>query len=350
MHRPQGLARLGRVTPFLPGDACGYLDGSLDPAAGQRTELSHLNAADRHCVKNKIGEILSGNKGARMPVILVPAGGSESDAAVFETALTAARPLSAHLRFFHVRVRPGEAAEHTPHAEFAIGAAVRNELDRLRSQSELRARAALRHVEEFCGHSGIPIGNSTSASDSVSASWCEEEGPSMECLMRKARHCDFVVMGRQTKPNGLRSDCLEQLLLGCGRPIIVAPRQPPTTLIGTTMVCWRESAEAARAVAAAMPYLTRSRRVLLVSIAGASDNGAADLAEYLGWCGISPEVRHINRKSGATAELLASTAQEVSADLLVMGAYEHSRMLEIIFGGCTQAFIRSADATVLFAH
>jgi nucleotide-binding universal stress UspA family protein len=285
-----------------------------------------------------------------MAVILVPAGGGESDAAVFETALTAARPLSAHLRFFHVRVRPGEAVEHTPHAEFAIGPAVCNELDRLQSQSELRARAALRHVEEFCGISEVRIGNSTDASGSVSASWCEEEGPSMELLMRKARHCDFVVMGRQTKPNGLRSDCLEQLLLGCGRPIVVAPRQPPTTLIGTAMVCWRESAEAVRAVAAAMPYLRRSRRVLLVSIADAPGKGTTDLAEYLGWHGVRPEVRQLSRNSGSTAELLAAVAQDDRADLLVMGAYGHSRVREIIFGGCTQAFIRSAEVPVLFAH
>jgi nucleotide-binding universal stress UspA family protein len=284
-----------------------------------------------------------------MAVVLVLAGGGESDAAVFKTALAAAQPLSAHLRFFHVRVGPGEAAEHTPHAEFAIGLAVRNELDRLQSQSEVRARAARRHVEEFCGNSGIPIGNS-GASDSVSASWCEEEGPSTACLMRKARHCDLIVMGRQRRPNGLRSDCLEQLLLGCGRPIIVAPRQPPTTLIGTTMVCWRESAEAARAVAAAMPYLTRSRRVLLVSIAGAPDGEADNLAEYLDWHGIRPEVRQVRRKSGSTAELLAAVAQESKVDLLVMGAYGHSRMREIIFGGCTQAFIRNAEAAVLFAH
>jgi nucleotide-binding universal stress UspA family protein len=284
-----------------------------------------------------------------MAVILVPAGGGESDVAVFETALAAAKPLSAHLRFFHVHVRPGEAAEHTPHAGFAIGPAVRNELDRLRLQSEVRARTALRHFEEFCGNSGIPVGNS-GAADSVSASWCEEEGPSTTCLMRRARHCDFIVMGRQTRPNGLRPDCLEQLLLGCGRPIIVAPRQPPTTLIGTTMVCWKESAEAARAVAAAMPYLMKSRQVLLISIADAPDNEADDLAEYLGWHGIRPEVRQVRRKTGSTAELLAKVAQESKVDLLVMGAYGHSRMREIMFGGCTQAFIRNAEAAVLFAH
>jgi len=288
-----------------------------------------------------------------MAVILVPVGGGESDAPVFATALTAARLLSAHLRFCHVRVEPGEAVEHTPHAEFAIGSAVRNELDRLQSQSDLRARTALMHVEDFCRNSGISIHADVDTSDSVSASWCEEQGPSMKCLMRKARHCDLVVMGRQTKPHGLPSDCLEQLLLGCGRPIIVAPRKPPTTLTGTTVVCWKDSAEAARAVAAAMPFLKGSKRVVLVSIADGPDHGAAELAEYLGWHGIRSDVRKIGRKNHndeATAQLLASTAQEYAADLVVMGAYGHSRMWEIIFGGCTQAFIKNADAAVLFAH
>lgn len=285
-----------------------------------------------------------------MAVILVPTGGGGSDGAVFKTALGAAQALSAHLRFFHVRVGSGEAALHMPHAGFAIGAAVRSELGRLRLQSELRAQAALQHVREFCGSSGIPITNLASAADSISASWCEERGPSLELLMRKARHCDFVVMGRQTKPNGLPSDCLERLLLGCGRPIIVAPPQPGSTLIGTTMVCWRESAEAARAVAAAMPFLTRSRRVLLVSIAEAPGDGPNDLADNLRWCGVRPEVCRVDRTNGSIAELLASSARDAGADLLVMGAYGHSRTREIIFGGCTQAFIRNAETAVLFAH
>ena len=67
-----------------------------------------------------------------MKKILVPAGGSKTDLAVFETALAVARPLGAHLEFRHVHLDASEAALHTPHVEFARGAALRNALDHSR--------------------------------------------------------------------------------------------------------------------------------------------------------------------------------------------------------------------------
>jgi nucleotide-binding universal stress UspA family protein len=99
-----------------------------------------------------------------------------------------------------------------------------------------------------------------------------------------------------------------------------------------------------------MPFLTRSGRVPLVSIAEAPGEGANALADYLRWHGIRPEVRWVVRTNRSIAELLASSVREAEADLLVMGAHGHSRMREIIFGGCTQAFIRNAETAVLFAH
>ena len=82
--------------------------------------------------------------------ILVPVGGGDADEAVFETALTVARPLLAHLEFLHVHVRPGEAAHHTPHVDFARGAALRNALQDLGDKAATRAAEAARHVSEFC--------------------------------------------------------------------------------------------------------------------------------------------------------------------------------------------------------
>ena len=77
-----------------------------------------------------------------MKTILVPVGGSDTDEVVFETALTVARPLAAHLEFLHIRVGAGGAALHTPHVAFARGAALRNALDDLAQQGESRAATA----------------------------------------------------------------------------------------------------------------------------------------------------------------------------------------------------------------
>jgi hypothetical protein len=78
-----------------------------------------------------------------------------------------------------------------------------------------------------------------------------------------ARHYDLVVVGRRTGPNGLPPNLIERILLGSGRPLLIAPPRPPSLLLGTVMVCWKETAEAARAVAAAMPLLANAERVVL---------------------------------------------------------------------------------------
>lgn len=118
------------------------------------------------------------------------------------------------------------------------------------------------------------------------------------------------------------------------------------------MVCWTESAPAAHAVAAAMPFLSKSERVVLVHIAneGTSSTGVDDLADHLRQDGVRPEVRCLRRSRASTAEKLASAARECRADLVVMGAYGHSRMREMLFGGCTQSFLDTAQTAVLFVH
>jgi Transposase DDE domain len=91
---------------------------------------------------------------------------------------------------------------------------------------------------------------------------------------------DSQAVRRDTKrPNGLPADFLEQLLVGCGRPVLIAGPAPTPAFAGTIMVCWKESPEAARAVNAAMSFLRHARRVVVISIAENDDNPAESLAE-----------------------------------------------------------------------
>src|ERR1700681_2014305 len=92
-----------------------------------------------------------------MKSFLVPIGGGDTDGAVLETALAAARPFFAHLRFLHVRVGVGEAAQHTPHMGFATGPALREALHGLETQSQDRSIAAAQHVLDFCARSNIEL-------------------------------------------------------------------------------------------------------------------------------------------------------------------------------------------------
>jgi nucleotide-binding universal stress UspA family protein len=257
------------------------------------------------------------------------------------------------MNFLHVHVGPGEAALNTPHTGFAMGPALSSALQELDTKAQTRSELAARHFREFCSNANVEIRDAPVRTDAVTASWREEDGSALPRILFHARHDDLVVVGRAKSANGLPADFLEQLLVGCGRPVLIAGAGPAPTLEGTVMVCWKETPEAARAVNAAMPFLVKARRVVVVSIAENGDNPAESLAEVarqLAWNGARAELRTILSSGGGVPALLSAAAQECSADLVVLGAYGRSRMHEILFGSCTQAVIRNAETSVLLMH
>lgn len=289
-----------------------------------------------------------------MKTILVPVGGGDADSLVFETALAVARPLAAHLEFVHVRVTAAEAAAHTPHLEFARGAALASALDALSGKGAQRSAVAERNVKDFCTRNGIEMFEAPHAAATVTARWRLDQGEPMERLVFHARHHDLVVMARPTQLDGLPPDRLETLLLGSGRPLLIAPSASAMSGLGTAMVCWKETRDAARAVTAAMPVLAKAHRVV---IAGVIENGAGALPEAIGdvvrelaWNGIAAEAHVLPRESRSTANSLFAAARALGADLMVMGAYGHRRLQQALFGGCTRSALEAAQCAVLLVH
>jgi nucleotide-binding universal stress UspA family protein len=261
-------------------------------------------------------------------------------------------PLHAQLAFLHVRISPGQAAPFTPHLDFARGPALREALRRLDNEAETRSAEAVRHVRQFCRRHGLALDEAPSPAPAVSATWREEHDDALGRLMRHARHNDLIVLGRAARSDGLPADLIEQLLLGCGRPVLIAPAQPRPSLVGTVLVCWQETAAAARALGAALPLLAASRRVVIASVEdgdGPRDD-AAELARHLARRGIAAEALRIRSDGRPAAEQLDAAAASCDADLLVMGGYSHSRTRELLFGGCTQRFIAGAERPVLLMH
>jgi nucleotide-binding universal stress UspA family protein len=288
-----------------------------------------------------------------LKTILVPTAGGDSDRTVFATALAAARPLASHLHFLHIHIGAGQAAANIPHADFAMGPALSNALAALETSADAHSAAAARHVAEFCARSKIEMRDTPDGGEFVTASWSAETGDALDQILFRARHHDLVVVGRAARPHGLPHDFIEQLLLGCGRPVLIANALPPQTLTGTIMVCWRETADAARAVTAATPLLAKAKRVFLTTVAERDGNvadGLNDLARQLAWSGVRAEVEIIAPNGMPISTLLAAAGDSHAADLMVLGAYGHSRAIETLFGGATQSFIQEADRPVMMMH
>jgi nucleotide-binding universal stress UspA family protein len=244
----------------------------------------------------------------------------------------------------------GEAARHTPHVAFARGAGLARALQELHAEDEARSTAAHAGFAAFCAQFNLPIVAHPSGYRGVTASLREESGDAKQ-LVRAARHSDLVVLGRHAHADGLPPDFIDHVLLRSGRPVLLAPAKQPRTLTGTIMVCWNETAEAARAVAAALPLMAKSRHVVIANVrerAHLPASGINDVVRHLAWYDVDADVRRLD---GSTAgERLAAAARECAADLVVLGAYGHSRTRELLFGGCTQHFLEDAESAVLLMH
>jgi nucleotide-binding universal stress UspA family protein len=285
--------------------------------------------------------------------IFVPASGSSTAASVFATALALARPLAAHLQFLHMHPAPSEAAIHAPHVEFCQGPAIGDALEYLRRQGDYLCAGAVRHFQERCEANSVPVVTVPDAQQSVTASWTEETKPLTARFMLHARHADLVVLGRPRNEDYMPAGMIESLLLGSGRPIVIAPDVPPRSVTGTIVVGWKETPEAARALAASLPLLQQASRVVLIAVAeenAAPAEALRDLARQLEWHRIYAEVNALANDGRATASQLTQAAAQLGAELLVVGGFGHGPLREMIFGGVTQALIEQAGMPVLLMH
>ncbi len=284
--------------------------------------------------------------------ILVPASGSPTDEAVFATALGLARPFGAHLRFLHVRLTPATAALAVPQFAFCRGAAISRELERLRALMDDLATRARRHVEDFCKTNGVCFRDTPSPAGAVTASCFEELDQPTERFLFHVRHSDLVVLGRRASRDHLPEGLVEDVLVDGGRPIVIA-HDPPPRGFGTIALGWKETPEAARALAAALPLLRQATQVFVLGIAekrAATRDAFEDLARQLTWHDIDARITLAGEASRPVGSQLLEVAASLKADLLVLGGFGHARARELVFGGVTHAVINDAALPVFLMH
>ena len=282
--------------------------------------------------------------------ILVAASGSAGDEALFATALAAAAPVAAHLVFLHVRV---DATEMAVAMTSGGGTVVRSVLDQLDAEVRQKEARVCGAIEAFCHRSGVRLGPADPAAAGPSAELALEVGSECQFVAEYGRFADLLVVGRGHEQQDAALDVLETALMDTGRPLLIAPDQPPAALTGTAMIAWKDTPEAARAVAGAMPLLEAAERVLIVTVGedGVAHEAASErLARALRWHNQAVSVRGVAQSGVSAVEVLLQTARAEHASLLVMGGYGHSRLREIVFGGFTQRILKAADLPVLMAH
>jgi len=193
--------------------------------------------------------------------------------------------------------------------------------------------------------------------NSATANWLESKGPedtAIECFGKLA---DLIVVSRPVDNDEIpASNLLNTVLFETGRPVFVTPpvtvKQSMEGFPKHVAVFWNASTQSARAVGAALPFLHKAGKVTVFTTKGddVSMTNSKDLVSYLAWHGIAAQPHFVDEGGRSESEALLEKATECGADLLVMGAYTHSRMRRLILGGMTGHVLDNSTIPLLMAH
>lgn len=217
------------------------------------------------------------------------------------------------------------------------------------SRANAEADEVLACAEDYLGKSGIR--------------WSAENGVAQIAdigrhVARRARFSDLVVLPR---PYGKDRDAeaepiVEAAMFEGHAPVLLVPDEAePVRQPGTVMIGWNESIEAMRAIRCAMPFLKQAELARIVVIdpprhgPDRSDPGGM-LSQMLARHGVKCEIDVLSKTMTRVSDILNRHAADTDADMIVMGAYGHSRFREAILGGATRNMLEQSEIPVFLAH
>lgn len=270
--------------------------------------------------------------------ILVYVDGSRETPSTLAAACALARDHDSHLT--------GLAVDRPPEIPgYATIEIPQSALEIIHAQRKEAAAKAREMFEKAVATAGI-----TSRSG-----WSLARGMPLESLSLRTRYTDVVVVSQSNpeREDSAADDMVDDLILVSGRPVLVIPYIGAPDRIGKkVLVAWNASREAARAVADAMPILevAESVEVIAVEPNGIGDVPGADIAEHLARHGVNATASKTTGLDIDVGDVLLNHVADTGADLLVMGAYGHSRMRELVLGGATRHLLLHMTVPVLLSH
>jgi nucleotide-binding universal stress UspA family protein len=213
------------------------------------------------------------------------------------------------------------------------------------SRREQQAEAAVERARADALALGIP---------------CTAEAPQMvypdiaSAFAARARVHDFTILDADAEFLSVGEGILHHALFDSGRPVLVVPSTIGQFRCRRVMIAWDGSAKAARALNDALPFLRAAEQVELVSVAGEKDLSrsvpGAEVAPHLERHGVEVLVKELFTHNGDVGEVLRREARAFGADMIVMGAFVHSRLRELVFGGVTRSMLKESTVPLYLSH
>lgn len=287
-------------------------------------------------------------------IIFMPFNGNDQELAALETAFNLAKKWKAHVAVWHVLPNPEEIM--ITYSAYAMGVPYFPDESSYRELLKLNEKSRKETLQKFVKTAkklGIPCDDHPK-NDTASASFHATVDHAEKVIINQGRLSDLIIMARNSEQNLVYDEIIHAALFETGRPVLVMP--PGGTakpMSEKTIIAWNGSREAIHAVTASFPFLT-SGNVKIVT--GESDDWKAptlmpqDLADYLAKHGIHAETLLPWINSAPLPAVLLQSAKKLDAGLIVMGAYGHSRIREMIMGGVTAHMLKHADVPMLMMH
>jgi nucleotide-binding universal stress UspA family protein len=290
-----------------------------------------------------------------MKNILVPLAGFAQDAHALEAAFLVGWPADAVIEAVHVQPDPMKIVMGAAVRQFGSSHGNRQLVLELQKQAVVHSAEAKETFDRF-HEQHLAAHAFGSAQSGVSATFRCVEGDPVRDITTAARFDDLVVVARASSNAPFSTDQIANILVGCGRPMLLVPQKEHDAIGSVVAIAWKEKAEAARAITAAMPLLRRAKKVLVLSVeehgseAAACTASAEHLASQLARYGMDVQASALVANPNAGAETLVRHAKEAGANLIVSGAYSHSRVRELVFGGFTRSLLSACDVPVMLLH
>jgi nucleotide-binding universal stress UspA family protein len=285
--------------------------------------------------------------------IFAPIQNAETAETTLKAAIALARRHKGHIDALHIRQRPNVPAG----GYYPVGVVFVDEhLSELKDALEAEAARLKEIFDRVMKEDGVRILVAGAHRDDsgATASWRDQQGILPFDLSAAARVADIIVFGRGEGdlpyPD---ASLIEEAIFQSGRPVLVAPVGKLERTPRRILVAWNGGREAARALSSAMPLFEETDAALVISIGNMPSDleGPEKAAELLRLHGVKAEAkRRAPEGNAASEDELVAVAREWRADLIVMGAYSHSRWRELILGGFTRKLLKQTEFPLFLAH
>ncbi|TNE38528.1 MAG: universal stress protein [Alphaproteobacteria bacterium] len=284
--------------------------------------------------------------------ILVPIAGQANDRELLTVALSVAKSLGAHVSALFVRAEP---TEYLPvMGEGYSGMVAQDIIDAVEGAADEMATKAKEATEAAAREAGVALKPYGECHEAPSISFHQTKGPILAVLQEESQLTDLIVCAQPTPGLGPEiSNVLPDLLIGCHRPFLIVPEGAKPFRGAHVVIGWDGGSEAASAVRQARGFLPLFSRVEIVAIGDDKEENKAEVerpASYLACHGVKVETVVLEGSTKSAGDMLMDYAVEHGAELIVMGAYGHSRMREFIFGGATRQILQDMKLPVYMAH